>query len=219
LWLHPRTDINSLLNPDMTTDQNRCSYFEKPAFLRDFHDHEWGEPVTDADVLFEYVVLFGFSVGIGLKLVLQKREQFREALFGFDPQRLAQLSPNAVDELLLDPRIIRNRRKLEAAVTNAQIWLRLRDELGGDRQIVAYFYNFVNRQSIDSQRADDDPPPLTTPESEAMSKALKTRGFVLMGPATCYGLMQTAGLVNDHAVTCFRHQVCLDLVASLHRDW
>lgn len=200
----------------MTTNLSRCSYFEKPAVMRDFHDHEWGEPVTDAEILFEYVVLYTFQVGIGIKVVLQKREQFREALFGFVPERLAQLSPDAVDELLLDPRIIRNRRKLEATVTNAQAWLRLRDELGGDRAIVAYFYDFVNRQPIDNQRADDNPPPLTTPEAEAMTMALKERGFTILGPASCYGLMQTAGLVNDHAVTCFRHWVCLDLAASLN---
>ncbi|NIJ52953.1 DNA-3-methyladenine glycosylase I [Dyadobacter arcticus] len=193
----------------------RCSYFEKPALMRDFHDHEWGEPVAEADIVFEYVVLYAFSAGIGIKLVLQKREQFREALFGFVPERLAQLSPDAVDELLLDPRIIRNRRKMEATVTNAQAWLRLRDELGGDRQIVAFFYDFVNRQPIDNQRADGDSPPLSTPESEAMSKVLKKRGFTLKGPATCYGLMQTAGLVNDHALTCYRHAVCAELAGTL----
>ena len=180
--------------------------------MRDFHDYEWGEPVTEAEILFEYVVLYGFSVGISIKVVLQKREQFREALFGFVPERLAQLSPDAVDELLLDPRIIRNRRKLEATVTNAQAWLRLRDDLGGDPQIVAWFYDFVNHKPIDNQRTDHDPPPLTTPEAEAMTVALKKRGFTMLGPASCYGLMQTAGLVNDHAVTCFRHRVCLELV-------
>jgi DNA-3-methyladenine glycosylase I len=199
----------------MTPDQTRCTWFDQNATMRDFHDHEWGEPVTEAEILFEYVVLYGFSVGIGIKVVLQKREQFREALFGFIPERLAQLSPDAVDELLLDPRIIRNRRKLEATVTNAQAWLRLRDELGGDRQIVAYFYDFVSRQPIDNQRADGDPPPLTTPAAEVMTVALKKRGFVLLGPASCYGLMQTAGLVNDHVTTCFRHSVCVNLASEL----
>ena len=195
----------------------RCSYFEKPVLLRDFHDHEWGEPVTDADILFEYVVLYGFSVGIGLNLVLQKREHFREELAGFDPDRLANVGPARIDELLENARLIRNRRKMEAAVTNAQAWLRLRDELGGNEPLVAFFYTFVNGTLLDNQRPDGDPPPLSTPESEAMSRALKKRGFALMGPATCYGLMQTAGLVNDHAVSCFRHGHCLDLARNLHR--
>lgn len=196
-------------------EHTRCSYFEKPALMRDFHDHEWGEPVTEADILFEYVVLYGFGVGIGMRLVLQKREYFREELAGFDPDRLARFGPDRIDELLENTRLIRNRRKMEAAVTNAQAWLRLRDELGGDRQIVAFFYDFVNHQPIDHQRPDDQPPPLSTPESEALSRALKKRGFALMGPATCYGLMQTAGLVNDHAVTCYRHAVCIELASSL----
>ena len=206
--------------PETTTptgaSPTRCSYFEKPAGLRDFHDHEWGEPVTDADVLFEYVVLYGFSVGIGMNLVLQKREHFRGELAGFDPDRLAHVGPARIGELLENTRLIRNRRKMEAAVTNAQAWLRLRDELGGNEPLVAFFYAFVNGTPVDTQRADNDPPPLSTPASEAMSQALKKRGFALMGPATCYGLMQTAGLVNDHAITCFRHRHCLDLAQNLH---
>lgn len=196
------------------THQTRCTWFEKLALLRDFHDHEWGEPVTDADILFEYVVLYGFGVGIGMNLVLQKREHFREELVGFDPDRLARIGPNRIDELLENTRLIRNRRKMEAAVTNAQAWLRLRDELGGNEQLVAFFYTFVNGIPLDNQRPDGDPPPLSTPVSEAMSQTLKKRGFALMGPATCYGLMQTAGLVNDHAVNCFRHHHCLDLVRN-----
>ena len=195
----------------------RCSYFEKPAGLRDFHDHEWGEPVTDADILFEYVVMYGFGAGIGMNLVLQKREHFRDELAGFDPNRLAHFGTARIDELLENTRLIRNRRKMEAAVTNAQAWLRLRDEMGGNESLVTFFYTFVNGTPLDSQRPDGDPPPLSTPASEALSKALKTRGFALMGPATCYGLMQTAGLVNDHVVSCFRHQHCLDLARNLTR--
>ncbi|GAB3642602.1 DNA-3-methyladenine glycosylase I [Spirosoma arcticum] len=195
----------------------RCSFFEKPALLRDFHDHEWGEPVTDTDVLFEYIVLHGFGVGIGMNLVLQKREHFREELAGFDPDRLAHFGPARIDELLENTRLIRNQRKMEAAVTNARAWLRLRDELGGNGQLLAFFYTFVNGTPLDNQRPDGDPPPLSTPASDAMSQALKKRGFALMGPATCYGLMQTAGLINDHAVSCFRHRHCLDLARNLNR--
>ncbi len=183
----------------------RCSWFDQNNTLRDFHDHEWGEPVTEADILFEYLTLHTFGVGIGMKLVLQKREHFRQELAGFDPERLARFGPNQVEELLENPRIIRNRRKIEAAIANAKAWLQLGNELGGEAQIVAYFYAFVDGMPIDNQRLDHEPPPLTTPAAEAMSVALKTRGFSLTGPATCYGIMQTAGLVNDHAVTCFRH--------------
>jgi DNA-3-methyladenine glycosylase I len=200
---------------DLRLSMTRCSYFDTPTFMREFHDHEWGEPVTEADMLFEYVVLYAFGVGIGIRLVMQKREHFREELAGFDPDRLARFTPERIEELLENPRIIRNRRKLEAAVTNARAWGRLRNELGSNEAILAFFYGFVNGQPIDNQRLDLQPPPLTTPQAEAMSQALKKRGFTLMGPATCYGIMQTAGLVNDHAVTCFRHRACLDLANGL----
>ena len=189
----------------------RCTWFEQTKQLRDFHDQEWGEPITDADVLFEYVVLYTFQVAIGLRVVLPKREQFREALAGFDAARLARLTPYQVDELLEDPRIIRNRRKLEAVVQNAGAWLRLLATEGGEAGVLTFFYDFVGGRPVDSQRNDAQAPPLHTPAAEIMSKVLKRRGFALLGPATCYGLMQAAGLVNDHATECPRHGECEQL--------
>ena len=186
----------------------RCTWFEQTKQLRDFHDQEWGDPIADADVLFEYVVLYTFQVGIGLRIVLPKREAMREALAGFDPARLAHFTPYQVDELLEDPRILRNRRKLEAVVQNAKAWLQLLTAEGGEAGMLAFFYGFVGGRPVDSQRPDGQAPPLHTPAAEAMSKELKRRGFALLGPATCYGLMQAAGLVNDHAVECPRHREC-----------
>lgn len=186
----------------------RCTWFEQTKQLRDFHDQEWGDPIADADVLFEYVVLYTFQVGIGLRIVLPKREAMRELLAGFDPARLAHFTPYQVDELLDDPRIIRNRRKLEAVVQNAKAWRQLLAAEGGETGALRFFYGFVGGQPFDSQRTDAQVPPLHTPAAEAMSKELKRRGFALMGPATCYGLMQAAGLVNDHAVECPRHGAC-----------
>ena len=186
----------------------RCTWFEQTKQLRDFHDQEWGDPIADADVLFEYVVLYTFQVAIGLRVVLPKREQFREALVGFDAARLARLTAFQVDELLDDPRIIRNRRKLEAVVQNAGAWLRLLAAEGDEAGVLAFFYGFVGGRQVDNQRLDTQAPPLHTPAAEAMSRELKRRGFALLGPATCYGLMQAAGLVNDHAVTCPRHAEC-----------
>lgn len=183
----------------------RCTWFEQTKQLRDFHDQEWGDPIDDADVLFEYVVLYTFQVGIGLRIVLPKREAMRELLAGFDPARLARFTSYQVDELLDDPRIIRNRRKLEAVVQNAGAWLRLLAAEGGEAGLLRWFYGFVGGQPIDNQRRDNEPPPLHTPAAEALSKELKRHGFALLGPATCYGLMQAAGLVNDHAVECPRH--------------
>ncbi|WP_051718755.1 DNA-3-methyladenine glycosylase I [Hymenobacter sp. IS2118] len=186
----------------------RCTWFEQTKQLRDFHDQEWGDPIDDADVLFEYVVLYTFQVGIGLRIVLPKRETMRELLAGFDPARLARFTPYQVDELLDDPRIIRNRRKLEAVVQNARAWLQLLAAEGGGAGLLRFFYGFVGGQSLDNQRLDTEAPPLHTPAAEALSKELKRRGFALLGPATCYGLMQAAGLVNDHAVECPRHGAC-----------
>jgi DNA-3-methyladenine glycosylase I len=184
---------------------NRCSWFDEDNLMRDFHDQEWGEPVTDTDILFEYLTLHTFQVGMSFRMVLGKREHFREELAGFIPERLARFGPEQTDQLVENPRLIRNRRKIEAAINNARAWLRLRDELGGDEQMLQFFYSFVNGTPINNQRPAQQPPALHTPEAEALSRALKERGFALTGPATCYGLMQTAGLVNDHAVTCFRH--------------
>lgn len=159
-------------------------------------------------MLFEYVVLYTFHVGIGLRVVLPKREQFREVLAGFEVARLARLTAYQVDGLLDDPRIIRNRRKLEAVVQNAGAWLRLLTAEGGEAGVLKFFYGFVGGRPTDSQRPDGQAPPLHTPAAEAMSKELKRRGFALLGPVTCYGLMQAAGLVNDHAMTCPRHGEC-----------
>lgn len=193
----------------------RCTWFEQTTQLRTFHDEEWGEPVTDADVLFEYVMLGTFQVGMGLRVVLPKREALRELLAGFDPQRLAGFKAPQIDELLDDPRVIRNRRKLEAAVQNARAWLQLLEAEQGEAGVLHFFYSFVGGQPVDAQRPDGQMPPLYTPAAEALSQELKRRGFALFGPATCYWLMQTAGLVNDHAVECYRHAECKQLAQDL----
>ena len=161
------------------------------------------------------MVLYTFQVGIGLRIVLPKRETMRELLAGFDPARLARLTPYQVDELLEDPRILRNRRKLEAVVQNAGAWLQLLAAEGGEAGVLKFFYGFVDSQPVDNQRNDEQVPPLHTPAAEIMSKELKRRGFALLGPATCYGLMQAAGLVNDHAVTCCRHGECAQQARQL----
>ncbi|GAA4376092.1 DNA-3-methyladenine glycosylase I [Hymenobacter koreensis] len=166
--------------------------------LRDFHDHEWGEPVAEAAILFEYLVLHTFQIGFDFPVVLRRREAFRELLAGFDPERLARFGAEEVEDLLHNPRILRNRRKLEATLQNARAWLRLRQELGGDEQLLAFFYAFVGGFPLDTQRSANNPVPLSTPESEALSKELKRRGFTMTGPVTCYSILQTAGMVNDH---------------------
>lgn len=205
-----------MTTPDNTATQ-RCPWAERSELLRDFHDHEWGEPVAEASILFEYLVLHTFQLGFDFPVVLKRREAFREALAGFDPERLAQFTEQDIDELMQNPRIIRNRRKLEGTVQNAQAWLRLQREVGGEAGLLPFFYAYVGGKTVDNQRSTTNPMPLTTPESEAMSKDLKRRGFVMTGPMACYNLLQTAGIVNDHLLTCPRHAACLSLADAASR--
>lgn len=188
-----------------------CRWTAQGALLQAFHDHEWGEPVAEPSILFEYLVLHSFQIGFDFPVVLSRREAFRELLAGFDPDKLARFDEDDIAELLLNPRILRNRRKLEATVQNAQAWLRLREGVGGEAHILPFFYGFVGGRPLDNQRGADNPVPLSTPASEAMSKELKRRGFAMTGPVTCYNLMQTAGLVNDHLLGCPRHAECATL--------
>lgn len=196
------------------TETGRCPWADRSELLRDFHDHEWGEPVAEASILFEYLVLHTFQLGFDFPVVLKRREGFRELLANFDSERLARFGEADIAELLLNPRILRNRRKLEATVQNAQAWLRLRQQVGGDAGLLPFFYAYVGGQTVDNRRSAANPVPLSTPASEAMSQDLKRRGFVMTGPMTCYNMLQTAGLVNDHLLTCPRHAECAALSAA-----
>ncbi|OUJ74089.1 DNA-3-methyladenine glycosylase I [Hymenobacter crusticola] len=192
----------------------RCPWAERSELLRDFHDHEWGEPVAEASILFEYLVLHTFQLGFDFPVVLKRREAFRELLAGFDPVRLARFGEDDIAELMQDARIIRNRRKLEGTVQNAQAWLKLEQELGGETGLLPFFYEYVGGKTVDNQRSELNPVPLSSPESEAMSKDLKRRGFVMTGPMTCYNILQTAGIVNDHLLTCPWHATCHNLAIA-----
>lgn len=193
-----------------------CSWANQSALLRAFHDHEWGEPVAEAIILFEYLVLHTFQLGFDFPVVLTRREGFRELLDNFDPDRLARWGTDEIEAVIGNPRIVRNRRKLAATVQNAQAWLRLRREVGGEAGLLAFFYAYVGGQPVDGQRSAAHPAPPFTPASLAMSQDLKRRGFAMTGPVSCYNILQTAGLVNDHWLSCPRHAVCAKL-AGEHR--
>lgn len=195
--------------PPASSLGQRCPWAEASDLLRAFHDHEWGEPVQEADILFEYLILHTFQLGFNFPVVLKYREAMRELLAGFEPARLAQFGGAEITALLANPRMLRSRRKLEAAIQNAQAWLRLRQEMGGsEASLLAFFYAYVGGAPIDGRREANNPPPLSTPASVALSLALKRRGFAQLGPANCYALLQTAGLVNDHLLSCPRHAAC-----------
>ncbi|MCB2376683.1 DNA-3-methyladenine glycosylase I [Hymenobacter sp. BT635] len=193
----------------------RCPWADQNELLSSFHDHEWGELVAEAGILFEYLVLHTFQLGFDFPVVLKRREGFRELLANFEPERIVRFGEEEIAELLLNPRILRNRRKLEATVQNARAWLRLRQEVGGEAGLLPFFYQYVGGRPVDNRRSAANPVPVSTPQSEAMSKDLKQRGFVMTGPMTCYNLLQTAGLVNDHLLGCPRHAECVDLAAQV----
>ena len=173
----------------------RCFWCTDDPLYIAYHDEEWGVPLRDEQRLFELLLLEGFQAGLSWITVLKKRARYREVLFGFDVQRLAQMSDAEIDERLQDPGIIRNRLKLRAARQNAQAWLQLEDP-------VALLWSFVGgAPTINHFRARAEVPAITA-QAEAMSKALKKAGFTFVGPTICYAYMQAAGMVMDHTTDC-----------------
>ncbi|MBB3103275.1 DNA-3-methyladenine glycosylase I [Azomonas macrocytogenes] len=176
----------------------RCAWCGSDPLYIDYHDHEWGVPLREPRALFELLLLEGFQAGLAWITVLRKRERYRQVLFGFDPQRLACMSDAQIETLLQDPGIIRHRRKLEAARSNARAWLRLDDP-------VAWLWSFVGGMPRINRFASLAEVPAVTLEAEAMSKALKKAGFTFVGPTICYAFMQASGMVMDHILDCERH--------------
>ena len=168
-----------------------------------YHDQEWGVPLRDAQRLFELLLLEGFQAGLSWITVLKKRERYRQVLWGFDVQRVAQMSDAEIDELMLDPGIIRNRLKLNAARRNAEAWLALEDP-------VEFLWSFVDGQPKVNHFKDRSEVPAVTPEALAMSHGLKKAGFTFVGPTICYALMQASGMVMDHTQDCDRYAVLLN---------
>jgi DNA-3-methyladenine glycosylase I len=180
----------------------RCGWCLGDPLYIAYHDEEWGVPCHDERELFERLQLEGFQAGLSWITILRKRENFRKAFDGWDAERIAGYGPDDIARLLNDPGIIRNRLKINAAVKNAQAYLRLRDEVGS---LDSYLWNFIGgeplKQPTPATLADI---PAVTPEATALSKDLKRRGFTFVGPTICYALMQSVGMVNDHIATCFR---------------
>lgn len=180
----------------------RCAWAGSDPLYLAYHDEEWGVPVHDPRRLFEFLILEGAQAGLSWITVLKKRARYREVFDDFDPVRIAAWDESRKAALLADPGIIRNRAKIEAAVINARAWLALEAE-GIDP--AAWLWSFIGgkpRQNAWSSLAEV---PATTPESEAMSKALRARGFKFVGSTICYAFMQAVGMVDDHVTTCFRH--------------
>ena len=181
----------------------RCDWANGSDLLQSYHDHEWGVEVHDDRTLFEFLVLEGAQAGLSWSTILRKREAYRKAFDHFDARKVARYSEKTVARLLANPEIIRNRLKINAAVTNAGAFLQVQKEFGSfDR----YIWQFVDGRPIRNAWKQMTDVPASTPESIAMSKDLQKRGFKFVGPTICYAFMQAVGMVNDHVVDCFRYK-------------
>lgn len=181
----------------------RCAWVSNDQLYRDYHDHEWGVPVHDDRLLFEFLILEGAQAGLSWITVLRKRESYRAAFAGFDPAVVACFDEQNQAELLQNPGIIRNRLKIASTIDNARAFLTVQHEFGS---FDAYIWGFVNGTPIQNSWATIKEVPASTPASDAMSRDLKKRGFRFVGSTICYAFMQAVGMVNDHTVDCFRWQ-------------
>ena len=186
----------------------RCAWVNEDPLYIAYHDEEWGVPVRDDRMLFEMLILEGAQAGLSWYTILKKREAYRRAFDGFDPERIARYSEEKIASLLEDPGIVRNRLKVHAAVGNARSWLDLRES--GTR-FSEFLWEFAGGAPVVNAWRRLEDVPASTPISEAMSKALKRRGFRFVGPTICYAFMQAVGMVNDHVVSCFRREACRGL--------
>jgi len=179
------------------------------AYLR-YHDEEWGVPVRDDARHFEFLILESAQAGLSWSTVLRKREGYRRAFAGFDAERVARFNSRSIERLVQDARIIRNRQKIAAAINNARRFLAIQEQFGSfDR----YVWQFVAGRPIVNRWQAQSDVPATSPESDALSKDLKGRGFNFVGSTIIYAHMQATGLINDHLVGCFRHAACKHLGA------
>jgi DNA-3-methyladenine glycosylase I len=184
----------------MEAELKRCQWPGTDELMIHYHDHEWGVPIYDDNLLFEAIVLDGAQAGLSWRTVLYKRERYREVFDGFDIDKVARYSDKKVEKLLQDPGIIRNRLKINSAINNARCAQRIQEERGS---LSDFLWSFVDGKPIVNAWRADDEIPASSPESDAMSKALKKAGFKFVGTTICYALMQAVGMINDHTVDCF----------------
>ena len=183
----------------------RCSWPSTPLDIA-YHDKEWGVPVHDDRVLFEFLILEGAQAGLSWSTILNKRENYRKAFAGFDPRKVAGFTAAKKKQLLKNEGIVRNRLKIDSAVTNAQAFLAVQKEFGSFER---YIWQFVGGKPVKNSRKGGDIP-ARTPQSDALSTDLQKRGFRFVGSTICYAFMQATGMVNHHLVSCYRHRELKD---------
>lgn len=182
----------------------RCPWARSESEI-EYHDREWGVPVLDERVLFEFLILEGAQAGLSWSTILSKRERYREVFAGFDAEAVARFDKRRIERLMNDPGIVRNRLKIESTISNARATLVVREKFGG---LDTLLWSFVDNRPIVNRRRVMSDVPASTPQSDAMSKALKKLGFRFVGSTICYALMQATGMVNDHLLSCPRHAPC-----------
>jgi len=187
----------------MKKEKTKCPWCLGDTLMEAYHDTEWGVPVYDDTLLFEYLVLDAFQAGLSWKTILHRREHFRKAFANFDYKKVAKFDQKKLDALMQNEGIIRNKLKVYSSVTNAQLFMAIQKEYGS---FANYIWQFTKHKTINNKWKTHTGIPAKTLEAEAMSKDLRKRGFKFVGPTICYAFMQAAGMVNDHLVYCFRHK-------------
>jgi DNA-3-methyladenine glycosylase I len=196
----------------MTKPVTRCKWAEGVSLdYTAYHDKEWGVPVFDDRVQFEFLILEGAQAGLSWSTILNKRAGYRKLFAEFDPDKVARFTNRRVEKILLDPSVVRNRLKVESTVSNAKAFLKVQKEFGSFSE---YIWGFVNGKPIQNRFTEDGDVPATSPESDALSKDLKKRGFKFVGSTIMYAHMQATGMVNDHVTACFRHKPCKALATK-----
>ncbi len=188
---------------------NRCKWVGNDPLYIEYHDKEWGVPVHDDKKLFEFIILEGAQAGLSWITILKRRENYRKAFADFDAGKVASFNEKKINELLTDPGIIRNKLKIQSAVTNAQAFLKIQEEFGS---FDTYSWQFVGGKCKVNKLKTMNEIPATSKESDALSKDLKKRGFKFVGSTIIYAHMQAVGMVNDHTMDCFRYRELLDSV-------
>jgi len=181
----------------------RCGWSLGSDLMRNYHDKEWGIPVTDDRTLFEFLTLEGAQAGLSWSTILDKRENYRRLYLNFDPERIARFDEADILRLLSDPGIVRNRLKVRASVSNAVAFLETAEEFGS---FASYMWAFVDGKPVRNQWKTMEELPVATDTASIMSRDMKKRGFKFVGPTICYSHMQAVGMVNDHIVTCYRYE-------------
>ena len=182
--------------------KKRCGWATDDPLYIEYHDREWGVPVHDDRLLFEFLILEGAQAGLSWITILKKRNRYRKVFDNFNPAKIASYNAHKISSLLADPGIIRNRLKIEAAIKNARAFLRVQKEFGS---FDTYIWQFAGGRPKKNCWKLLKQVPAFTPEAEAMSRDLKKRGFSFVGPTICYAFMQAVGMVNDHVCDCFRY--------------